>query len=209
MQIGTLTSYLFLFQIDYKVLRKRHDYLKNPVVLTGVILPWIGLNGFLKPHSERVSFAEHSSAHLLQRFRWQQRCERLETERNIKGIMPGNQPDDATDEDATELKFPKEFEQADTLLTSEVYLLLEHRRQQSEQKVRSLDKITNSSEFHHSSWSNLLVKAKCGIKLLCIRTKLVLLTTLGFWKKKTTLANASSVIFMRLCRNSNFNFMRY
>ncbi|EJW80599.1 RNA polymerase II subunit protein 4, partial [Wuchereria bancrofti] len=51
-----------------------------------------------------------------------------------KGLMPGNQPDDTTDEDATELKFPKEFEQADTLLTSEVYLLLEHRRQQSEQK---------------------------------------------------------------------------
>ncbi|VDN82104.1 unnamed protein product [Brugia pahangi] len=48
--------------------------------------------------------------------------------------MPGNQSDDTTDEDATELKFPKEFEQADTLLTSEVYLLLEHRRQQSEQK---------------------------------------------------------------------------
>uniref|UniRef100_A0A0N5A9P7 RPOL4c domain-containing protein n=1 Tax=Syphacia muris TaxID=451379 RepID=A0A0N5A9P7_9BILA len=74
--------------------------------------------------------------------------------------MPGNQPDDTVDEDATELKFPKggfndyvcfvacfysltvtvlflkfpEFEQADTLLTSEVFLLLEHRRQQSEQK---------------------------------------------------------------------------
>ncbi|VDD89020.1 unnamed protein product [Enterobius vermicularis] len=49
-------------------------------------------------------------------------------------VMPGNQTDDAVDEDATELKFPKEFEQADTLLTSEVFLLLEHRRQQSEQK---------------------------------------------------------------------------
>ncbi|CAG9538561.1 unnamed protein product [Cercopithifilaria johnstoni] len=56
--------------------------------------------------------------------------------------MPGNQPDDATDEDATELKFPKEFKQADTLLTSEVYLLLEQRRQQSEQK-EEIDAMNN------------------------------------------------------------------
>uniref|UniRef100_A0A0M3I2D7 RPOL4c domain-containing protein n=1 Tax=Ascaris lumbricoides TaxID=6252 RepID=A0A0M3I2D7_ASCLU len=48
--------------------------------------------------------------------------------------MPANQPEDPVEEDATELRFPKEFEQADTLLTSEVYLLLDHRRQQSEQK---------------------------------------------------------------------------
>lgn len=44
-----------------------------------------------------------------------------------------------------------EFEQADTLLTSEVYLLLEHRRQQSEQKVTSLDLILSSNEFNDSS----------------------------------------------------------
>nr|CRZ21813.1 Bm7842 [Brugia malayi] len=99
------------------MLKKRNDLLKNPFVLAGIVLPWIALNGFLKPHSERISFAEHRD--FFQR----------------KG-MPGNQSDDTTDEDATELKFPKEFEQADTLLTSEVYLLLEHRRQQSEQKVR-------------------------------------------------------------------------
>ncbi|TKR75888.1 hypothetical protein L596_017117 [Steinernema carpocapsae] len=39
-------------------------------------------------------------------------------------------------EDATELKFPKEFDGqgCDALMTSEVFLLLEHRRQQSEQK---------------------------------------------------------------------------
>uniref|UniRef100_A0A914WIJ4 RNA polymerase Rpb4/RPC9 core domain-containing protein n=2 Tax=Plectus sambesii TaxID=2011161 RepID=A0A914WIJ4_9BILA len=38
------------------------------------------------------------------------------------------------EEDAADLKFPKEFDQAETLLSSEVYLLLEHRRQQSEQQ---------------------------------------------------------------------------
>ncbi|GMR35612.1 hypothetical protein PMAYCL1PPCAC_05807, partial [Pristionchus mayeri] len=48
-----------------------------------------------------------------------------------------NQPvDEPVEEDASELKFPKEFESnaCDALLTSEVFLLLEHRRQQSEQK---------------------------------------------------------------------------
>ena len=37
------------------------------------------------------------------------------------------------EEDAAELKFPPEFEEAEALLSSEVYLLLEHRRAQSEQ----------------------------------------------------------------------------
>ncbi|VDM09384.1 unnamed protein product [Wuchereria bancrofti] len=118
------------------MLKKRNDLLKNPFVLAGIVLPWIALNGFLKPHSERISFAEH-------RFRiFLQFCTFVTVLSGFagifflqrKGLMPGNQPDDTTDEDATELKFPKEFEQADTLLTSEVYLLLEHRRQQSEQK---------------------------------------------------------------------------
>ncbi|XP_070561773.1 DNA-directed RNA polymerase II subunit RPB4-like [Ptychodera flava] len=36
------------------------------------------------------------------------------------------------DEDAAELKFPKEFEQAETLLNSEVHMLLEHRKTQNE-----------------------------------------------------------------------------
>ena len=41
---------------------------------------------------------------------------------------------DATqDEDAAELSFPKEFENAETLLISEVHMLLEHRKQQNEQ----------------------------------------------------------------------------
>ena len=41
---------------------------------------------------------------------------------------------DATqDEDAAELCFPKEFENAETLLISEVHMLLEHRKQQNEQ----------------------------------------------------------------------------
>ncbi|KAL9971308.1 hypothetical protein ACROYT_G023818 [Oculina patagonica] len=38
----------------------------------------------------------------------------------------------ATEEDATELQFPKEFESAETLLNSEVYMLLEHRKTQNE-----------------------------------------------------------------------------
>lgn len=37
-----------------------------------------------------------------------------------------------TEEDATELQFPKEFESAETLLNSEVYMLLEHRKTQNE-----------------------------------------------------------------------------
>lgn len=36
------------------------------------------------------------------------------------------------EEDATELRFPKEFENAETLLVSEVHMLLEHRKQQNE-----------------------------------------------------------------------------
>ncbi|KAL5013709.1 hypothetical protein ScPMuIL_007979 [Solemya velum] len=36
------------------------------------------------------------------------------------------------DEDASELQFPKEFENAETLLISEVQMLLEHRKQQNE-----------------------------------------------------------------------------
>ncbi|CAG9531796.1 unnamed protein product [Cercopithifilaria johnstoni] len=51
---------------DYKMLKKRGDVLKNPFVLSGIVLPWIVLNGFLKPHSERVSFAEHRFRIFLQ-----------------------------------------------------------------------------------------------------------------------------------------------
>ncbi|XP_026243803.2 DNA-directed RNA polymerase II subunit RPB4-like isoform X2 [Urocitellus parryii] len=36
------------------------------------------------------------------------------------------------EEDASQLVFPKEFETAETLLNSEVHMLLEHRKQQSE-----------------------------------------------------------------------------
>lgn len=39
---------------------------------------------------------------------------------------------DVTEEDASELQFPKEFESAETLLISEVQMLLEHRKQQNE-----------------------------------------------------------------------------
>uniref|UniRef100_A0A671SJM0 DNA-directed RNA polymerase II subunit RPB4-like n=1 Tax=Sinocyclocheilus anshuiensis TaxID=1608454 RepID=A0A671SJM0_9TELE len=36
------------------------------------------------------------------------------------------------EEDASQLMFPKEFENAETLLNSEVHMLLEHRKQQNE-----------------------------------------------------------------------------
>ncbi|KAJ8683708.1 hypothetical protein QAD02_019500 [Eretmocerus hayati] len=39
---------------------------------------------------------------------------------------------DIVDEDAADLQFPKEFENADTLLISEVHMLLEHRKAQNE-----------------------------------------------------------------------------
>ncbi|VDM97482.1 unnamed protein product [Thelazia callipaeda] len=174
--------------IDYKMLKKRDDYLKNPLVLAGIVLPWTAIIRFLKPHSNRVSFAEHRlrfrafsflSYFAVRAYNKDKRsrllfpiwtidsyrelklreaavldvvvlkCNKLLLQFQIsypssiqvlvdfflsEFNMPGSQSDDVSEEDATELKFPKEFEQADTLLTSEVYLLLEHRRQQSEQK---------------------------------------------------------------------------
>lgn len=48
-----------LFQMHYDLLKKRHDWLKNPFVLAGTVLPWVALIGLLEPHSERVSFAHH------------------------------------------------------------------------------------------------------------------------------------------------------
>lgn len=44
--------------------------------------------------------------------------------------IPGQEEE--VEEDASELKFPKEFEHAETLLNSEVRMLLEHRKQQNE-----------------------------------------------------------------------------
>ncbi|KAL3862012.1 hypothetical protein ACJMK2_008017 [Sinanodonta woodiana] len=42
------------------------------------------------------------------------------------------QQNEQQEEDASELQFPKEFENAETLLVSEVQMLLEHRKQQNE-----------------------------------------------------------------------------
>ncbi|KAK3599594.1 hypothetical protein CHS0354_035835 [Potamilus streckersoni] len=42
------------------------------------------------------------------------------------------QSNEQQEEDASELQFPKEFENAETLLVSEVQMLLEHRKQQNE-----------------------------------------------------------------------------
>jgi DNA-directed RNA polymerase II subunit RPB4 len=47
-------------------------------------------------------------------------------------IMSSTTNSEQTEEDATELQFPKEFENAETLLISEVNMLLEHRKQQNE-----------------------------------------------------------------------------
>ncbi|XP_041479848.1 DNA-directed RNA polymerase II subunit RPB4-like [Lytechinus variegatus] len=47
----------------------------------------------------------------------------------MAAFVPGQEEQE---EDASELKFPKEFEQAETLLISEVRMLLEHRKQQNE-----------------------------------------------------------------------------
>ncbi|KAL3074389.1 hypothetical protein niasHS_015219 [Heterodera schachtii] len=49
---------------------------------------------------------------------------------------PQQSTDEQAEEDATELKFPKEFEVSgcDALMISEVFLLLDHRRKQSEEK---------------------------------------------------------------------------
>ncbi|VDI63703.1 DNA-directed RNA polymerase II subunit RPB4-like [Mytilus californianus] len=41
-------------------------------------------------------------------------------------------PNEQEEEDASELLFPKEFENAETLLISEVQMLLDHRKQQNE-----------------------------------------------------------------------------
>ncbi|XP_077285740.1 RNA polymerase II subunit D [Arctopsyche grandis] len=41
-------------------------------------------------------------------------------------------PADIVEEDAADLQFPKEFENAETLLISEVHMLLEHRKAQNE-----------------------------------------------------------------------------
>ncbi|XP_049988125.1 DNA-directed RNA polymerase II subunit RPB4-like isoform X2 [Alexandromys fortis] len=43
------------------------------------------------------------------------------------------------EEDASQLIFPKEFETAETLLNSEVHMLLEHRKQQNESAEDELE----------------------------------------------------------------------
>jgi len=46
--------------------------------------------------------------------------------------MSNHQPTDQPEEDAAELQFPKEFDNAETLMISEVHMLLEHRKAQNE-----------------------------------------------------------------------------
>ncbi len=47
-------------------------------------------------------------------------------------------PNEQQDEDASELTFPKEFENAETLLISEVQMLLEHRKHQNERAEKDV-----------------------------------------------------------------------
>ena len=42
-------------------------------------------------------------------------------------------PNEAQEEDAGDLVFPKEFENAETLLISEVFMLLDHRKTQNDE----------------------------------------------------------------------------
>lgn len=53
------------------------------------------------------------------------------------GDVKTNEPaaNEVEDGDAADLRFPKEFEEAETLLNAEVYLLLEHRKEETEMNV--------------------------------------------------------------------------
>uniref|UniRef100_A0A8R1Y5F3 Uncharacterized protein n=1 Tax=Onchocerca volvulus TaxID=6282 RepID=A0A8R1Y5F3_ONCVO len=52
--------------LQQQEMKRRRDWLKNPVFLSGTLLAWIALMRYLKPHSERVSFAEHRFRLFLQ-----------------------------------------------------------------------------------------------------------------------------------------------
>ncbi|KAL3995227.1 putative integral membrane protein [Acanthocheilonema viteae] len=52
--------------LQQQEMKRNRDWLKNPVFLGGTLLAWIALMGYLKPHSERVSFAEHRFRIFLQ-----------------------------------------------------------------------------------------------------------------------------------------------
>lgn len=56
----------------------------------------------------------------------------MKTIDNLNTLKMANQQAEAADENAAELQFPKEFEDADTLLISEVNMLLQHRIKQNE-----------------------------------------------------------------------------
>ncbi|VDN24865.1 unnamed protein product [Gongylonema pulchrum] len=45
---------------------RRHDWFKHPAILLGTIIPWVALIGYLEPHSERMSFAQHRFRVFLQ-----------------------------------------------------------------------------------------------------------------------------------------------
>ncbi|XP_053680307.1 DNA-directed RNA polymerase II subunit Rpb4 [Anopheles ziemanni] len=63
--------------------------------------------------------------------------------------MAGFNPVDMVEEDAADLQFPKEFENAETLLISEVHMLLEHRKNQNE----SSEEEQEFSEVFHKTYT--------------------------------------------------------
>uniref|UniRef100_A0A4W5M481 RNA polymerase Rpb4/RPC9 core domain-containing protein n=1 Tax=Hucho hucho TaxID=62062 RepID=A0A4W5M481_9TELE len=62
------------------------------------------------------------------------------------------------EEDVSQLLFPKEFENAETLLNSEVHMLLEHRKQQNESAEDEQDLLLQKKlhKFELASLANLL-----------------------------------------------------
>uniref|UniRef100_A0A674DEF0 RNA polymerase II subunit D n=1 Tax=Salmo trutta TaxID=8032 RepID=A0A674DEF0_SALTR len=66
------------------------------------------------------------------------------------------------EEDASQLLFPKEFENAETLLNSEVHMLLEHRKQQNEsaEDEQELSEVFMKTLNYTALFSRLLLQKK-------------------------------------------------
>ncbi|XP_024263140.1 DNA-directed RNA polymerase II subunit RPB4 [Oncorhynchus tshawytscha] len=70
-------------------------------------------------------------------------------------------------EDASQLLFPKEFENAETLLNSEVQMLLEHRKQQNE----SAEDEQELTEVFMKIWRGSLRMRSCSRSLMTSRPR--------------------------------------
>lgn len=60
---------------------------------------------------------------------------------------------DEQEEDSSQLQFPKEFENAETLLNSEVHMLLEHRKTQNEsaEDDQELSEVAKKADFMYDT----------------------------------------------------------